>query len=226
MATSPDIRCQSVPMGYHRGLGRGSPSWGGVRGAPVSWMLVFPSGRCSLSSLPKRPQIPGWGMCLGREFHPNGTGPGPGAGLPLRFSLPIWLRHTDRIGHADGCKQWDTFAAPAQPSPVPGASQGTGRMEAQVRTQQHPCSWNWALHSRWGASLPPFPLRLLPPSLLAHPVPKPGCAWHSRGDRKPVESGEQSLSGRGKGLADTSQTPPHPLPPSPSPCQLLMAASN
>lgn len=94
MATSPDIRCQSVPMGYHRVLGRGSPSWGGVRGAPVSWMLVFPSGRCSLSSLPKRPQIPGWGMCLGREFHPNGTGPGPGAGLPLRFSLPIWLRHT------------------------------------------------------------------------------------------------------------------------------------
>lgn len=234
MLTSPGTHQQSIPMGCHRALGGGSPGWDEVQGEPFSWIHVFPQGHCCLWSLwplPKRPHIPGWGMCPERGFHPSPTGPGTGAEVGLRRSLPLAQPH--RIRHADGCKLRDVFAGPAQPSPVAGASQGNARAERQVRAsaaspQLGPDPAQWVdpggFHET-GVSLSSLPI-VAAPSI---PPDSPGSqawlclslfAWHSRGDRNARGAGGNRVWSGGEGASRHLTDPPRP------PSQLLIAGPN
>lgn len=231
MLTSPDTHQQSIPVGCHRALGRGSPGWDEVQGEPFSWIHVFPQGRCSLWSLwplPKRPHIPGWGMCPERGFHPSPTGPGTGAEVGLQWSLPLWLSHTGAdMQTAASCGTSLQGQLSLRLSQVPAKEMPGQRARSGHR--QHPRSWGQTLHSGWIQEVsmkqecpsPPFLLWLLHPSLLTHLAPKPGCASASllgtaEGTETPVGMGGAEFGVGGKGPADTSQTPPHPfvLPPS------------
>lgn len=231
MLTSPDTHQQSIPVGCHRALGRGSPGWDEVQGEPFSWIHVFPQGRCSLWSLwplPKRPHIPGWGMCPERGFHPSPTGPGTGAEVGLQWSLPLWLSHTGSdMQTAASCGT--SLQGQLKPSPVAGASQGNARAEGQVRAsaaspQLGPDPAQWVdpggFHET-GVSLSSLPI-VAAPSI---PPDSPGSqawlclslfAWHSRGDRNTRGDGGSRVWSGGEGASRHLTDPPHPfvLPPS------------
>lgn len=131
-------------------------------------------------------------------------------GFPV---LPPSLAQPHRIGHADGCKQWDSFAGPAQPSPVPGASQGNGRMDAQVRTRAASLQLGPDPAQPMG-SVPLFPshcsFSLHPSWLIQSPsLAVPGTA---EGTENPWRAGSRVCQGEGKGQQTPHRhTHTHPL---------------